>query len=180
MSEIWRPVAGYEGLYEVSNLGNFRSVDRWVDFADGRRRFFEGRPLKLKINADGYPLVLLSAGMARKKWRLAHIQVTAAFIGPCPDGKETCHNDGVPTNIAASNLRYDTRSRNHADKMIHGTAAFGSKHHSAHIPDETVAAIRDANGTITEIADRFGVSRTHAWNVRNGKRRDSLSEKLSA
>lgn len=180
MSEIWRPVVGYEGLYEVSNLGNFRSIDRWVVFADGRRRFFEGRPLKLKPNVDGYPLVLLSAGMARKKWRLAHVEVAAAFLGPCPSGSETCHNDGVRVNISASNLRYGTRSSNCADRIVHGTALFGATHPSARVPDETVAAIRDANGTITEIADRFGVSRTHAWNVRNGKRRDSLSEKLSA
>ena len=180
MIETWRQVVGFEGYYEVSNLGNFRSIDRWVDFADGRRRFFRGQPLKQKLNSKGYRVVALSAGIARKKWRLAHVQVAAAFLGPCPEGQEVCHKDGVPKNIEAANLRYGTRASNHADKIVHGTALFGATHPSARVPDETVAAIRDANGTITEIADRFGVSRTHAWNVRNGKRRDSLSEKLSA
>lgn len=179
MIEEWRPVPDYEGLYEVSNLGRFRSIDRWVDFADGRRRFFAGRDLKLKINRDGYPLVLFSAGMARKAWRLAHTVVARAFLGPCPEGLETCHKDGVHAHISVDNLRYGTRVSNHSDKMLHGTSNFGATHHAAHLAQDVVADIRAAKGTITEIADRFGVSRTHAWNIRARKRRHSLSEMLS-
>lgn len=175
-SEKWAAVPDFEGMYEVSDHGNFRSLDRWVVFSDGRRRFFKGAPLRLKINRDGYPLVLLSAGMARKKWHLAHVIVAKVFLGPCPADYETCHDDGVPAHICATNLYYGTRARNNADRMAHGTAFFGEMHPSAHLSDEVVEDIRRASGTITEIAERFGVSRTHAWNIRAGKRRDSLSE----
>lgn len=179
MSEIWKEVLGFEGAYEVSNTGRFRSLDRWVDFSDGRRRFFRGRDLKLKLNKDGYPLVLLSAGMERKKWCLAHIVVARAFLGSCPEGQETRHLDGAPANIKVDNLEYGTRSLNHADKMLHGTSLFGASHPAAHIPNVTVASIKRDKGTITEIAARHGVSRTHAWNIRAGLRRDSLSELLA-
>ena len=179
MNEEWRAVPEFEGMYEVSNIGNFRSLDRWVDFSDGRRRFFEGRPCKLKINIDGYPLVLLSAGMARKKWHLAHVIVARVFVGLCPDGQETRHLDGVPAHIAVANLAYGTRARNSADKMIHRTMPFGETHHSAHVPAVVIEAIKADQGTVTEIAERHGVSRTHAWNIRAGLRRDSLSEMLA-
>ncbi len=46
MAEIWRPVPGFEGLYEVSNLGHVRSLARIVTRADGKRRTFRPRQLK--------------------------------------------------------------------------------------------------------------------------------------
>ena len=182
MTEEWRAVPGFEGFYEVSDQGRFRSLDRVVHFADGRRRFYRGKPLRFKLHASGYYYVSLSKGRGqdgkKRRWFIAHVMVAAAFLGPCPEGMETCHKDGIPTNIATDNLRYDTRSGNHADKMIHGTSMYGEKHPGAKYSAEQVSAIRAADGTITEIAERFGVSRTHAWNIRNDKRRSSLSEML--
>lgn len=51
--------------------------------------------------------------------------VLAAFVGPCPDGMEGCHNDGDCTNDLLSNLRWDTRSANNLDAVRHHT------HHAA-------------------------------------------------
>jgi len=179
-NERWLPVPEYEGYYEVSSEGRFRSLDRTVTFADGRRRFFAGRPLKLKTSAYGYPLALLSAGMDRKKWVGAHIVVAAAFLGPRPEGMQVCHDDNDRSNPRLSNLRYDTPAGNAFDKIRHGTVLFGMNTPSAKFEDDLVAAIiAESNGTVSEIAAKFGVSRTHAWNVRNGKRRKSRSAALS-
>ena len=179
MTEDWRDVPGFEGYYAVSDRGRFRSLDRIVEFSDGRRRLYAGRPLKLKLGNDGYFLVSLSRGVEDKKWHLAHRHVASAFIGPCPEGCQVRHKDGVRTNIEAANLHYGTAGQNRVDQILHGTMPCGEEHHSAHVLESAVAAIRAERGlTISEIATKHGVSRTHAWNVRNGKRRNSLTEAL--
>jgi hypothetical protein len=170
MSEQWKPVAGYIGWYEVSDHGRVRSVDRLVRFADGRLRWYRGRLLKTKPhNQYGYPLVAICRGKD-KRWRTVHQLVMEAFVGPCPPGKEICHN--VLTRSARLvDLRYDTKKNNFADKHKHGTALCGPKHPWTKYPRRLLVKIQRATGTITEIAKRFNVSRTHVWNVRNGKRR---------
>lgn len=45
MIEEWRPIEGYEGLYEVSNLGRVKSIDRYVIDSLGHRRFYKGKVL---------------------------------------------------------------------------------------------------------------------------------------
>lgn len=172
MSERWRQVLGYEGYYEVSDFGRVRSIDRVVTFSDGRVRAFAGRMCKPKRGAYGYPLVLLSAGMDRKKWVAVHLLVLRAFVGPAPSSYEACHNNGDRQDARLSNLRYDTRSGNHADKWRHGTMPHGETHDLARYSDEVVEAVRlHPADTVTELARRFGMSRTHVWNLRNGKRR---------
>ena len=170
--ERWRPVPDWEGLYEVSDKGRVRSVDRVVQFADGRTRRYRGRVLKLKLNVHGYPLAPLCRGEV-KRWALVHRLVLTAFVGPCPAEQEGCHNDGDPTNAKLRNLRWDTRKANHADKRKHGTMLCGATHPSAIYDDRLVKRVIAAKGTATidQLAARFGLSRTHIWNIQNGKRR---------
>ncbi|WP_248099523.1 HNH endonuclease signature motif containing protein [Corynebacterium kefirresidentii] len=58
-----------------------------------------------------------------------HRLVMAAFVGPCPDGMEVCHNDGNPANNYVGNLRYDTHQANYADMFIHNTHGMATKTH---------------------------------------------------
>lgn len=53
--------------------------------------------------------------------RKIHHLVLEAFVGPRPDGLETCHNDGVPANNWLTNLRWDTKPNNAKDRRVHGT-----------------------------------------------------------
>lgn len=112
MRERWRPVPDWEGLYEVSDLGRVRSVDREVAGKRGVCRF-KGRPLKLIISPRGYPRVVLSRPGA-KRWHVdVHVLVMLAFVGPAPAGMEVCHAHGSdPGDVRLVNLRYDTRSAN--------------------------------------------------------------------
>jgi hypothetical protein len=114
----WRAVVGYEGLYEVSNTGLVRSLDRKVE--DRRSvRSYKGRLRIQVVSQSGHHTVQLSKD-AQPLTRFVHRMVLEAFVGPCPDGMEGCHNDGNPGNNHVSNLRWDTRSSNMLDKTRHG------------------------------------------------------------
>lgn len=109
MKEIWKDVEGYEGFYQVSNLGRVRSLDRYVngnhitcDF-----QFAKGKMLKLKNNRLGYPTVMLRKN-GTFKTVLVHRLVAKAFI-PNPNNLPYInHKDENPTNSAVTNLEWCT------------------------------------------------------------------------
>jgi hypothetical protein len=114
--EIWKPIKGWEGFYEVSSLGRVRSIDRVYPALTGtgilKPKLFKGKELKLRRFKDKYCTVNLSVKGINKKECNVHRLVAEAFIGACPEGLEVCHNNGVNTDNRAENLRYDTRLAN--------------------------------------------------------------------
>lgn len=119
-SERWLPALGYEGWYEVSDLGRVRSVDRVIPVGrEGRTRRYVGRILKPYAEADGRRRVNLHrAGSAS---RAVSVMVLETFEGPRPEGFECCHYDGDASNDRLENLRWDTTSANKHDSVRHGT-----------------------------------------------------------
>lgn len=67
MTEVWKDIEGYEGIYQVSNLGNVRSLDRIVQFRDGRKAHFRGIQRKPVRKQDGYLHVMFSNGTGTEK-----------------------------------------------------------------------------------------------------------------
>ena len=126
--EIWKPVVGWEGLYEVSDHGRVRSLDRAVRTKGGQTTVREGRVLRPAINSNGYKIVVVQAGERRSALRV-HRLVLAAFVGPCPEGMQVCHGDGDRTNNSLGNLRYGTASENRIDSVVHGTHPHAAKTH---------------------------------------------------
>jgi len=127
--ERWKPVNGYEGIYEVSSHGRVRSVDRTVTRSDGRVHRHKGKVLSAGLSKrGGYPLVSLYT-QGKNQSHYVHSLVAETFIGPRPDGTEVCHNDGNPTNNHVDNLRYGTSSDNELDKVRHGTHYNAAKMH---------------------------------------------------
>lgn len=117
--EEWRDVVGYEGLYQVSNLGNVRSLDRIITYAtSGQTRQYRGQLLSPGKTGDR---LTVSLGNGTAKSFYVHDLVLIAFKGPCPEGMEGCHNDGNGTFNDVTNLRWDTRSENTYDRVRHGT-----------------------------------------------------------
>lgn len=123
MAERWKAVVGFEGLYEVSDLGRVRSIDRRVLAKASSYRPAHWRSYKGK---------LLSPGAFTKQGHLSlplghgthgmpvHQLVLAAFVGPCPGGQEPLHRNGVANDNRLSNLHYGTRSENNKDIVFHG------------------------------------------------------------
>lgn len=78
-------------------------------------------------------------------WWLVHRLVLLAFVGPCPDGMEGCHDDNDPRNNCVSNLRWDTMERNQQDRVKHGTHNRGSNSTRAKLNEAAVRRIRQGS-----------------------------------
>ena len=111
MEEIWKDVEGYEGIYEVSNLGRVRSLDRMVEYSDGTKRLHRGRVLKAAADKDGYDRVILSTPSGHKN-RLVHRLVAQAFIPNTEHLPEVNHKDENKRNNVVSNLEWCTDKYN--------------------------------------------------------------------
>lgn len=113
LSEEWRFIPGFEGYYEVSNHGRVRSVDRVVQTRQGLKRY-RGVLRKTSTGSGVYEQLPLSVDDVQTTVYV-HSAVLLAFVGPCPQGMEVCHNDGDPRNNHLSNLRYGTHVENTKD-----------------------------------------------------------------
>lgn len=118
-AERWRPILGWEGIYEVSDHGRVRSLPRAVPRIDGKRHWRRGQILKPSPNGTGHAQVGLALGGV-STMRLVHRMVLLAFVGEPAPSLIGCHNDGDPTNNHLSNLRWDTRRSNNLDTVRHG------------------------------------------------------------
>ena len=109
--EVWKQISGYEGFYEVSNLGRIRSLERIVECSDGRKRKLKTRILRQSCAPSGYYMVTLHKN-GKQKSGLVHRLVCEAFI-PNPLGKgEVNHKDENSKNNNATNLEWVTSKEN--------------------------------------------------------------------
>lgn len=106
--EEWRDVVGFEGSYQVSNIGRVRSLDRTITCKNGQTQFYKGRILKPYLGKNGYYSVNIKGTP-----RLVHRLVAEAFL-PTPTDEQTHvdHIDGDKTNNHVSNLRFCTAWEN--------------------------------------------------------------------
>lgn len=131
-------VLGFEGLYSVSSEGEIKSLARVVF---GKKKQTVGaRVVGQFDNGAGYKTVRLWRD-GKQTMKYVHRVVLEAFVGVGGD-MDACHNDGDRANNALSNLRWDTRSSNHVDKLAHGTMANGEKARVARLTEKEVKEIR--------------------------------------
>lgn len=119
VKETWLPVVGFEGIYEVSDLGKVKSLARVVS-ASNREVNYTEKILRTETLKRGYQRVCLCDHTKRVK-KLVHVLVAEAFIGPRPIDMEVCHNNGDGSDNSLSNIRWDTRTSNTRDRIRHGT-----------------------------------------------------------
>ena len=102
MAERWKWVPGYEGKYQVSDLGRVKSFVKSP----------EGKLLRPgTMNRFGHCSVALGRGNSK----CVHALVLLAFVAPVPKGKESLHENGIGSDNKLNNLRYGTRSENNID-----------------------------------------------------------------
>lgn len=141
--EKWRSIEGYEGYYEVSNLGRVRSLERTL--ADGRIR--KGKVLHGSRKTDTGRLKVSLSRDGRVATAMIHRLVAMAFLGVPPDGRGlVLHSDGDHLNNRSSNLRWGTYADNVQDSLEHGT------HRNQYTTAAEVLALRRQ---IEELEDRI-------------------------
>lgn len=102
--EHWIPVVGYEGLYEVSDLGRVRRVERLgVDGRQVPRKILPPRPGR----REGVHLFVQLYRDGQKNDVRIHRLVLDSFVGPCSPGGVVRYRDGDPTNNSLANLHWD-------------------------------------------------------------------------
>lgn len=129
-NEEWRDAIGYEGGYQVSNLGRIKSLQRK-----------KTRIVKPDIIHTGYLRVMFYKD-GKTKSHYTHVLVAKAFI-PNPDNKsDVNHINGVKTDNRVENLEWTTRSENIIHAFANGLSKSGSKHGRAKLTPNQVREIR--------------------------------------
>jgi len=111
-TEVWKDIKGYEGHYQVSNIGRVKSLERTATVKNGSKRTVRERILKPSPDQDGYWYVILYDDSSKKKKFFVHRLVCEAFHKN-PENKPCVnHIDEDKTNNTASNLEWCTVTEN--------------------------------------------------------------------
>lgn len=135
MDEIWKPIVNYDGYYEVSNLGNVRSVNRVIIDSNKNAFNHKSKQLKPAKNKYGYLQVGLSINGKINSYTV-HTLVAKAFINNSENKPTVNHIDGNKENNNVQNLEWATKSEQAIHSLKNGlrkmpnswTGKFGSKH----------------------------------------------------
>jgi hypothetical protein len=174
-SEIWRPIEGYDGFYEVSSFGRVRSLPRVLEIKNRwggiSRHEKPGKILTSCCSSSGYFLVVLYGENRKGKSANVHQLVAEAFICKTPVGMQVAHNNGRRENNRLTNLRIATKESNYRDRDNHGTTPKGEKVGTSKLRDCDIAEIRRLKGVVPQrkIAERFGVSQFCIGSIHRGK-----------
>lgn len=172
MKEIWKDIQGYEGLYQVSNFGRVKSLDRklknrWGDFIRSGK-------VMVTNKSNRYFAINLFTNWQFKHCKI-HKLVAAAFV-PNPNNKpQINHIDGIKSNNHADNLEWVTQAENmqHAKKMGLRPNFKGEKNPCAKLTDEKVTEIRskykEGSTTYRKLGAEYGVSFSVIYNIMRGK-----------
>lgn len=146
MTETWKSIDGWAGLYEISNLGRVKSLH------PGNRIRKNGDGILGGGINKGYHFVCL-ASKERRCQIFVHNLVMTHFVGKKPSLHEINHKNGIRNDNRLENLEYVTRSQNirHALDFVNGAKNMprGTAHHWSKLNEDTVRAMRVDSETMT-------------------------------
>lgn len=161
MKEIWVPIEGYFGRYEVSNYGQIKSL------------IGKSKILKQFDNGRGYKtLVLFKGASIGKKYRIHHL-VLLAFKGKRPKDFEGSHLNGDSLDNRSCNLIWESAKNNQSRRISHGTSTQGSGNGNSKINNSQVNEIRlrkKSGETSKQISKDFNLTVDHITAICNGKK----------
>ena len=138
IKEIWKDIKGYEGLYQISNYGNLKSLPKLIFI----NRYTKIKILSDRIDGNGYKHVLLYKNKKSKSFKI-HKLVTDHFIENKNNKKEINHKDGNKLNNYFQNLEWCTHSENIKHSFRIGTSDNkGENHPRNKLTDKIVINIK--------------------------------------
>lgn len=169
--EKWKEIKGYEGYYEVSNMGNVRSMSRYVNHHRGGKRLMKGRPRALGDNGNGYLFVPLTKE-GRSKNTYVHRLVAEAFLIKS-DKQFVNHINGDKTDNRVDNLEWCTRRENMSHAKENGLMNYGEKHHNTRLTNIQAGEIRAmwhiCGFSMSKIAEIYNCSSSAVWRIVNNR-----------
>lgn len=171
--EEWRPVVGWEGLYEVSNEGRVRSLPRVVRAGRGvgSMRTVGGVVLSPSPSKRGYVKIDLRD---RQRSSSVHVHriVAIAFLGESSSGMQVNHINGIKHDNRIVNLEWVTPAENtrHSVEVL-GNSVTESENGNARLSQSQVSDIvkrRNRGESCTSLSKEFGVSVTHISRICTG------------
>lgn len=163
--EIWKDIKGYEGLYQVSNFGRVKSLDRYNKGRWGKQKY-KGKELKGRNTKWALSVALCSEGKC-KSFSI-HYLVALMFIGERPKGALICHKDGNYKNNKLDNIRYDTERENMIDMYRQGGKAPIGKLSIEQVLEIKKLLLSKELSQI-KIAEKFGVDQSTISRISKGK-----------
>ncbi len=169
MEEEWKDIVGFEGYYQISNLGRLKSLPKMY-----QGKYRGEYIMKLFNDKQGYLYTMLNITKTRKrKHVLIHRLVAIAFIINNENKREVNHIDGVKNNNIVSNLEWNTRSENqvHAFKLGLDKPKIGSLNGKSILTENNVEFIKENIKIISikKLAEMFGVSKSTINNIKYKK-----------
>lgn len=173
--EIWKPVVGYEGIYEVSNHGNVKALERYVPYKRWGKAYKKKLKEKfLKPSKSLYCHTILSKDGDKEEVTI-HRLVAEAFV---ENSELKCcvnHIDGNKLNNNAENLEWVTHSENHIHAADIGLKPTAERSHLTKFSREKITAVYEEykNGGTNQkrLAIKYGISHTHVNRIVNQKTR---------
>ena len=162
MQEVWKSVVGYEGLYQVSNLGNVKSLERIIKYKENHSGLRKERILKTNITKGGYVHATICINKMNKTVKV-HRLVAIAFIHNPENKPFVNHINGIKNDNRVENLEWCTAKENtiHAFKTKLSSGVKGERSHLSKLNYMQVCEIRDLNLNGIKrinIANKYNVS----------------------
>ena len=174
--ESWTPIKNFEGLYEVSTLGQVRGVDRMRMYGTGLS-LHKGKILS-QWKQGNYMYCDLRKPGIKQKARI-HVVVLESFVGERPSGMVACHNNGNSCDNRLCNLRWATHKENAKDKVLHGTHKYGESCGNAKLTENQALAILLSQESYAKTALQFGVSKATVTHIKTGRNWPHLQIQLA-
>ena len=165
-TEIWKPVIGFQGRYEVSSMGRVKALSREISYSDGRKGRLPEKLIKGTLLNVGYYCVTFDT----KTRKSIHTVVAQAFLGSSEYRQTVNHKDGNKTNNAVENLEWATYKENNSHARETGlNNQHGEKCNLHKHSDQFIQAVRNVQAmyspTYECLGRLFGLTGCHARQI---------------
>lgn len=174
---MYKPIKNYEGIYEVSESGKVRSVDRTVEYKNGKIVNYKGKDLKPSMDTAGYAIVYLSKNGIRKTIAV-HRLVAQTFLSNSENLPEVHHLNHNINDNRAENLRWVTRAEQRDEHWRKAQSKAQSKAQgtSLRIVGHEIDKIFNS---AHEVQRELGIDHSHALKVAKGKFKQAKGYRIS-